>query len=220
MWKNAHCFLSPQQSTAFCWRRPHPAIDGNTGSAKCGGEGRPSARLTPPVCPPPLHADRPQAPSWCPRLCNQSSRGLFTVSIPVPFLPLPYLHKSRAQRPKPQVPGTLVSSIHPIPLEFIYLLILERGEGRETEREGNVDQLPPLPTCSNQGPNLQSRHVPRLGIEPVKLSLCKTTPGPLSHTSLGIHPIFNRAPSPADPACGPHSVCSPSACIKDLVAWH
>ena len=52
-------------------------------------------------------------------------------------------------------------------MHFIYLFIYlsERGEGREKERERNIDvrekhQLGASHTCSNWGQNPQSRHVP------------------------------------------------------------
>ena len=53
--------------------------------------------------------------------------------------------------------------------DFIYLL-LERGEGREKERERNNNVrekhwLGASHTCPDRGSNLQPRHVPWLGIE-------------------------------------------------------
>ena len=39
----------------------------------------------------------------------------------------------------------------------IFYLILEKGEGREKERERNIDRLPLAP---NWGPGPQPRHVP------------------------------------------------------------
>ena len=54
------------------------------------------------------------------------------------------------------------------------LFILARGEGRQKEREREIDvrekhRLVVSGTCPNQGLNLQPRHVPWPGIEPVTL---------------------------------------------------
>ena len=57
------------------------------------------------------------------------------------------------------VPLVYVSILMPVAdcFHFIYLL-LERKEGREKERERNIDQLPLL--RPNWGPGPQPRHVP------------------------------------------------------------
>ena len=52
--------------------------------------------------------------------------------------------------------------------DFIYLF-LERGEGREKERERNINVWLPLTCPHNWGPCPQPRHVPQLGIEPATL---------------------------------------------------
>ena len=39
------------------------------------------------------------------------------------------------------------------------LLVDFRERGREGEREGNIDDLPLAGALTNQGPNLQPRHV-------------------------------------------------------------
>ena len=51
--------------------------------------------------------------------------------------------------------------------DFIYIL-LEREEGREKERERNINVWLPL-TCPHQGPGPQPRHVPWLEIKPMTL---------------------------------------------------
>ena len=52
--------------------------------------------------------------------------------------------------------------------DFTYLF-LDRGEGREKERERNINVWLPLMHTPYWGPGLQPRHVPWLGIEPVTL---------------------------------------------------
>ena len=52
---------------------------------------------------------------------------------------------------------------------FLIYLFLERGEGKEKERERNINVCGCLSCTLKQGPGLQPRHVPQLGIEPVTL---------------------------------------------------
>ena len=51
---------------------------------------------------------------------------------------------------------------------FYLFIFIERGEGRENERERNINVWLPV-TCPLWGPSLQPRHVPWLGIKLVTL---------------------------------------------------
>ena len=62
-------------------------------------------------------------------------------------------------------------------------LFLERGEGKEKERERNIKHRCLLHT-PYRGPGLQSRHMPHLGIELV--TLYRPAFHVLSHTSRGV----------------------------------
>ena len=50
-------------------------------------------------------------------------------------------------------------------VKVLYLFILQRGAGKEKERERNISVWLPLMCPPNWGPGPQPRHVPRLGIE-------------------------------------------------------
>ena len=67
----------------------------------------------------------------------------------------------------------------------IYLFILGRGEWREKERKRNIDQLVASHTCPNWEPNMQLRHVPRPGIEPVTFCFAEQCPAE-GHTGQGL----------------------------------
>ena len=67
--------------------------------------------------------------------------------------------------------------------DFVYLF-LGRREGREKERESNINMWLPL-TCPLLGPGPQPRHVPWLGIEPATLWFTGWCSIHLSHTSQG-----------------------------------
>ena len=50
--------------------------------------------------------------------------------------------------------------------DLIYLF-LERSEGREKERERNIESISSLSHAPSLGPGLPPRHMPSVGIEPV-----------------------------------------------------
>ena len=88
---------------------------------------------------------------------------------------------------------------------FIYLF-LERGKGREEERERNVDVSEKhclVASCTHhiQGPNLQPRHVLWLGIELVTFCFCRMMPNQLNHTGQGSL-RFSASFDPAIPLLG------------------
>ncbi|KAF6131762.1 NOVA alternative splicing regulator 1 [Phyllostomus discolor] len=65
----------------------------------------------------------------------------------------------------------------------------ERGEGREKEKERNIDlrekhQWVAFPTCPGWGLNLQHRHVPGLGVNWRPFAF-QDTPNQLNHTDQG-----------------------------------
>ena len=81
-------------------------------------------------------------------------------------------------------------------LRFFVYLLLERGEGREKERERNINvweihrvvasHTPPI-----WGPGTQPRHVPWLGIKPAATFwFAGKVLNPLSHTSQGFASVF------------------------------
>ena len=71
--------------------------------------------------------------------------------------------------------------------DFIYLF-LERGEGREKERERNINQLPL--TCPQLGTWPASHVCALTGYWTGDLSLCRPVFNPLSHTSQGSKQFF------------------------------
>ena len=70
-----------------------------------------------------------------------------------------------------------------------FYLFSEKGEGREKERERNIDVQEKhqfVASHSPLGPSLQPRHVPWPGFQPADLLVCGITPKALSHTSQGL----------------------------------
>ena len=72
--------------------------------------------------------------------------------------------------------------------DFTYLF-LEIGEGREKERESNIDQLPLTWPQLGTWPTTQACALTRN--QTSDLSICRLMLNPLSHTSQGINVYFN-----------------------------
>ena len=71
-----------------------------------------------------------------------------------------------------------------------FLFILGRGEGREKEKERNIDWLPCM--CPDWGPNPQPTQTCALtGNQTGNLSACKMTPNQLSHTGWDLTVFLN-----------------------------
>ena len=66
---------------------------------------------------------------------------------------------------------------------FKIFYFLDRGEGREKEREKNIDVWEKHLTCPNQGPGLQPTHLPWLVIEPVTFQFVGQRPATEPHQS-------------------------------------
>ena len=67
--------------------------------------------------------------------------------------------------------------------KYVIYLFLEREEGREKERERNIDQLPLTHSQPGTGPATQACAL--TGNRTGDLSVCQMTPNPLSHNSRG-----------------------------------
>ena len=76
---------------------------------------------------------------------------------------------------------------------FMYLF-LERGEGREKEKEGNIDVWLLL-TCPQQGTQPTTQACALTGNRTSNPLLCSLVLSPLSHTSLGRSHIVYMCPS-------------------------
>ena len=86
---------------------------------------------------------------------------------------------------------------HVIFLKRFFYLFLERGEGKEKERERNISVWLPL-TCPHWGPDPQPRHMPWLGIKPATLwfagqcSIHWATPARVKACTFWQRPISKR----------------------------
>ena len=96
-------------------------------------------------------------------------------------------------------------------------MVLERGKGREGERERSINmrekhQLLASCTHPNQGPNPKPRHVPRRGIKPATFWFMGQHSNQLSHTSQGQKNYFTPIKTQTSRSILPHTSAHEGRC--------